>query len=174
MQVFFLAHLEMLGWLNFVELARFVASQAVLDAWLLSCAGSSSGSSTGVVGPSILKCFKGRAASSCLGRAVSRPWMLTGCLLGHCFYLIELTDAEIALELLSCAIKPHGVARNQEVRVLQDVQFRHWCLSSSEAVGGHEVARASELVSSGTLTLADVGTVPLLDLLGECECLSLS
>lgn len=127
-------------------MASFAASFAVLAAVIAPGAGSSTGTRISVVVILLLEGVKRLTTASCMRGSVAR--ILGSCLLCHHVHLIELADAEVALELLSSPNEPAAMTRGEKAWVLQDMHLRHWSLSSSVKVRrSHEVARSSKLMS---------------------------
>ena len=141
-------HLELACWSLLVLVAGFAASHSVLAALMAPAAGSSTSARIRVVVILVLECLKRLATASCLRCTVARSLVLGSCLLGHCVRMIELADAEVALELLSSTREPAAVARREEAWMLQDMHLRHRRLSSSAKVSrSHQVACTSKLMS---------------------------
>jgi hypothetical protein len=143
-----LHHLELVCWSLLVLVVSFAASHVVLAALMAPSAGCSTSTRIRVVVVLVLERLKRLAAASCLRCTVDRSLVLGGCVLGHRVRVIELADAEVALELLSGTREPAAVARREEAWMLQDMHLRHRCLSSStKASRSHEVACTSKLMS---------------------------
>ena len=149
MELFLLRHLELFYWWLMVLVASFAASHAVLATAMVSRAGPSACARIGVVVILLLEGIKRLATASCPRSIVTRYSVVGSCLLCHCVRLIELADAEVALQLLSSSSEPTAMTRGKKAWVLKDMHLRHGSLSSSVKV------RRSQQVTSSSKLLSD-------------------